>query len=119
MPLWLDEGLAEYFEVAANARIRGNPHLTHMQRQLRWKRAPNLAALEAITDLGDMNEKQYRNAWAWVHFLLHGPPLARHLLLQHVAEINHQSVPTSLSRKLTHEMPRWSTAFRQHFASLT
>ena len=46
VPLWLDEGLAEYFEVPAPLRASANPHLKSVRwaSRLRWD--PSLAKLE-------------------------------------------------------------------------
>ena len=73
VPLWLDEGLAEYFEVPAADRCQGNPHLKQVQRNVRWRRPASLVKLEATETLDQMDRDAYRDAWSWVHYLLHGP----------------------------------------------
>jgi len=70
IPLWLDEGLAEYFEVG---RGRSGLNVAHVQ-ELRdavsrgWR--PNLRRLEKLDDAGALTQLDYAEAWAWVHFLL-------------------------------------------------
>jgi len=74
VPLWLDEGLAEYFEVPADQRAFGNPHLAPLRWNLRLGAKPKLTDLESKGGLSEMGGTEYRYAWAWVHFMLHGPP---------------------------------------------
>ena len=76
VPLWLDEGLAEYFELKAELRADDNPYLKLLRRSLRWKRPPSIQELETYTQLEQMGPQEYQDAWAWVHFMLHGPPAA-------------------------------------------
>lgn len=87
VPLWLDEGLAEYFEVPSPERIAGHTHLRTLRRPgfVFWR--PNLQRLEALRDLADMGADEYREAWAWTHFMLNGPQPARAVLQRYVASI--------------------------------
>src|SRR4051812_13312780 len=73
VPLWLDEGLAEYFEVPASQRASQNPHLSSLKWQVRLGQVAKIESLEAITNLGQMGRNEYRDSFAWVHFMLHGP----------------------------------------------
>jgi hypothetical protein len=115
VPLWLDEGLAEYFEVAADDRARGNPHLATVRRLIRWRRPLPISELENIGQLEDMQAREYRDAWAWVHFLLHGPPEGRLLLQRYLTEIANQRVPAPLSERLPIVIPDADRIMRQHF----
>src|SRR5690606_12817525 len=56
VPLWLDEGLAEYFEVERALRASGNPHLARVKWGLRVARLPTLETLEAKVSLADMDK---------------------------------------------------------------
>ena len=47
VPMWLDEGLAEYFEVVPSHRSSGNKHLSSLKRSILFGWRPNLAKLEA------------------------------------------------------------------------
>ena len=68
VPLWLDEGLAEYFEVDANI-----PEAVHAEHVREWEIAlqenwsPNLFRLEMLTDFRDMTQRDYAESWGWVH----------------------------------------------------
>ena len=57
LPLWLDEGLAEYFEVgAANAGLN-QEHVEHLQSLTNWQ--PDLARLEKLQLAADMTQLDY------------------------------------------------------------
>jgi len=85
VPLWLDEGLAEYCEAAPPARLRGHPWLAQATADARLGRAVRLDALEAKTRAETLRDADYRAAWAWVHFLLNGPAEARDELRRYCA----------------------------------
>ncbi|OYW14949.1 MAG: hypothetical protein B7Z55_15370, partial [Planctomycetales bacterium 12-60-4] len=63
VPLWLDEGLAEYFEMPVNRRFDGSPHRRSLQWAIRFGWKPNLAALEGNHTLSEMDGNDYRDAW--------------------------------------------------------
>ena len=115
VPLWLDEGLAEYFEVPAPQRRVGCPHLSGIQRKLRWRRTPRLDRLEQIGDLTGMTQDHYQSAWAWVHFMIHGPRTAHQELVRYLAEIQASSPPEPLSQRLPRRIPDLYGTFRHHF----
>lgn len=74
LPLWLDEGLAEYFEVGRGKRGLNGSHVEYLRAQqaaAAWQ--PNLARLEQLTDAAAMNQGDYAEAWLWVHYLLESP----------------------------------------------
>jgi hypothetical protein len=102
IPLWLDEGLAEYFEVRAEKRASKNGHQARMKwsRRLGWK--PNLRALEAKNDLSQFTTADYRESWVWVHFMMHGPPEANQLLKRYLRSIQQNKPPGELSSYLRH-----------------
>ena len=61
VPLWLDEGLAEYFEMPARHRSFGHPHLAKLRWNMRFGMIRSIEELEKCRDLSDM---------AWVHSCL-------------------------------------------------
>ncbi len=70
-PLWLDEGLAEYFEMPGG--VGGNrEHLDRLVSKLRageWR--PDLPRLESLRPGDEMSGADYAESWAWVSYLLH------------------------------------------------
>ena len=113
VPLWLDEGLAEYFEVGNSARVFGHSHLQALRRNGLRQNAPSLARLERLAKLEQMGPSEYREAWAWVHFMLHGSPIARSELRQFLHDI--QAPPGKLSSRLASQVPNLDAEFVAHF----
>jgi hypothetical protein len=115
VPLWLDEGLAEYFEVAPARRAHNSPHLTRMRWGARFAQVPDIEQLEAISDLAAMGVDKYREAWSWVHFMLHGPAEAHEELVSFLATIRANSPPGKLARRLKNKMPDLNERYLDHF----
>jgi Protein of unknown function (DUF1570) len=115
VPLWLDEGLAEYFEVSANKRQFANPHLKWTRLDLTMSHVTKLEVLEAKRDVSEMNGTDYRHAWAWTHFLIHGPPEAHDELVKFLADIQSSTPPGRLSERLERRLPGLDKRLAQHF----
>lgn len=113
-PLWLDEGLAEYFEVAADQRANGNPHHKYVRWSAYFGQTPCLEDLEQIREVKQMTSSRYRQAWAWVHFMLHGPPAAREELRRYLADLQALTPPGLLSRRLRDRLPDLDSQFADH-----
>jgi hypothetical protein len=107
VPLWLDEGIAEYFEVPDAGPQRINAE--HAQRlttavQNGWR--PDLRRLEAIENVNEMHRLDYQEAWAWVHFLMHESPETRSLLLGYVESLQSGNEPASLAQIVEQNIPQ-------------
>jgi hypothetical protein len=100
LPLWLDEGLAEYFEGPGSRQGLNAEHLGRLPQDLAsgWK--PDLARLEALRSVGQMAPRDYRESWAWVHYLLTGSSPGRALLLAYLADLHALSDAQPLSERL-------------------
>jgi hypothetical protein len=122
VPLWLDEGLAEYFEAPYERRAFDHPHLSAMKWQLskvnlaaRIKSSsPSLERLEDLSDLKQMGAAEYRQSWAWVHFMLHGSPEAQEELIRFLSDIRAQTPPGKLSHRLRSRIPNLDERFADH-----
>jgi hypothetical protein len=116
VPLWLDEGLAEYFEVPADKRAFDNPHLSLLfKTEIQFGKVPRLADLEARRNLADMSATNYRDAWAWVHFMLHGPREAHEELVRYAADLAAGREPGELGPRLARRLPDIEQRFVRHF----
>ncbi len=115
VPLWLDEGLAQFFEVGAARRDSGHPHMSSIQWNARWGQVPKLQTLESKIDIAEMGRSEYRDSWAWVHFMLLGPPAAREELRAYLADIQHNTPPGRLSTRLANRLPQLDALYLEHF----
>jgi hypothetical protein len=119
VPLWLDEGIAEYFEEAGdepgtvkrNAVERLSLALTNG-----WK--PSMNRLEGLTEVADMGQSDYEESWAWIHFLLHGDPAVRETLVNYLADLRTSVNPEPLSNRLDETMLTANDRFASYVASL-
>ncbi|MCH8046507.1 MAG: hypothetical protein IID44_22605 [Planctomycetes bacterium] len=115
VPLWLDEGLAEYFEVAPKDRALGNSYLGTMRLMTQFGIAPKITSLEKKANISEMGGSHYRYCWAWVHFMLHGPREAHGELVRYLADIRAMTPPGQLSDRLSRRIPRLNKQFVKHF----
>ena len=71
LPLWLDEGLAEYFEVARGQQGVNRAHVAELNHRIAtsaWR--PDLNRLEQLVTINDMTQVDYAESWAWVHLMI-------------------------------------------------
>lgn len=117
VPLWLDEGLAEYFEQPRERRTYDNEYLGKLRWPARFGMAPKLTSLEKLEDFSRMTQTDYRNAWAWVHFMLHGPTTARDELVRYLDDLSRSTPPGLLSARLAQRLDNPQSEFSQHLKS--
>lgn len=115
VPLWLDEGLAEYFEMAQSKRAFDNPHAKPLTWDLRFGLVKSLTTLEAKRELKTMRSSDYRSAWAWTHFILHGPQQAAQQLWGFLGDIRRGEPPGLLSERLEGALPGVEDMLARHF----
>ncbi len=117
MPLWLDEGLAEYFEVARDERWAHHPHLANVQQHIA-SGPPDIEQLESLDKVENMTAEHYRDAWAWVHFLVHRRQLTRQLLIDQVDTRRRARPVLPISRIVELQVPKWRTEIVEHFQAV-
>jgi len=113
VPLWLDEGIAEYFELPRGEQGIHSQHVAHLTgRFLEGTWRLDLARLESLTTAGEMSQDHYAEAWAWVHWLLHTSPLRRRILQDYLADLRRDGRSAPLSARLAYYegSPATSTA---------
>lgn len=115
VPLWLDEGLAEYFELPPEVRGVNRAHLALMRRE---GFHPDLARLEQLNLVQQMTPAEYREAWSWVHLMLHGNPEGRQVLLSYLKQLRTTPTPGPLMPRLKTCYPDMNDALRGHLARL-
>ncbi len=119
VPLWFDEGLAEYFEVAGEKPGGIQPDYAHrltLGIQNGWR--PDLDRLERLEKTEQMQRADYREAWAWIHFLNHSSPETRQILLDYLHELQSNTNPEPLSKRLGRDIPSFEDRFLSYLAGL-
>lgn len=117
VPLWLDEGLAEYFEAPPDRRAWNGQHLRSVRWGAKLGLRPKLTDLEQKGDISEMNSSAYRGAWAWVHFMLHSSPETHDELVRYLADIRALNPPGQLSQRLRLRIGDADKRFLEHFRS--
>lgn len=115
VPLWLDEGLAEYFEVPSGDRLFRNPHLASARWLVPLGAIQKIEKLEKKTAVEQMGASEYRSSWAWVHFMFHGPFAAHDELVRYFRGLQRGEPAGPLSQRLRQRIPDLDQQFATHF----
>ena len=116
VPIWLDEGLAEYFEKPRETRGRDNPYFTSISRKIIFGSVPPMGRLERLKYFDQMGNNEYCEAWSWVHFMIHYSRDTHQMLagyIQLLSEHGDQTPP--LEPYLTKTVPETKKAYLEHF----
>ena len=115
LPLWLDEGLAEYLETPETRLGFNAEHVDRLPVDLKGGWKPDLERLETLNTVREMSPRDYREAWAWVHFLLNGPQPAKAALLAYLADLRAFPEAMPLSARLAKIEHEPSAKMLEHF----
>jgi len=88
LALWLDEGLAEYFETDLAQPGAERERVDHITQDLAEGWSPSLPRLESLSDIRQMTPRDYREAWAWVHLFLNNSQSEKEVLLASLASFH-------------------------------
>jgi hypothetical protein len=116
VPLWLDEGLAEFFEMPGASNGMNPQHLEQLRR---GEPRPNLARLEQLSEVENMSPADYREAWAWAHLMLRSTPKARDVLVGYLQELRSNPQPGPLRPRLATAFLSLDEALERHLSSLS
>lgn len=119
VPLWLDEGLAEYFEVVSDPRGMNRDYAMNVATQIANGWRPNLDRLEGLETVEQMQKADYQESWAWIHFLLNDSDDSRMVLTSYLRELRATSHPGRLSSRLNSTIPVADQRFLSYAAGLT
>ncbi len=115
VPLWLDEGVAELFEVTPSDRAYGSPHLAKVRWNARFGLKAAVGKLENKGEVAELTAADYRDSWAWVHFLLYGSREGHGELVRYFRDIANGVPPGSLDERLAARIPGLEQAYLSHF----
>ena len=97
LPLWIDEGLAEYLEEPESFRSESS-----RTKSARWKArvgwSPSIQSLENIPNAESMNADEYRDSWAMTCLLLNESEASRQALRDYLAVIHKGEAPGPFSK---------------------
>ncbi|GEM_PF-1093837 len=116
VPLWLDEGLAEYFETDPEAHHMQCGHVAELWEALRtgvWR--PSLERLERIERVTELSRRDYAEAWLWVHLLLQSDAIPPGFLVSYLAAGGKEG---PLSVRLRHFVAEPEELVRKHLERL-
>jgi hypothetical protein len=114
VPLWLDEGLAEYFEVPPDQKGINPRHLEQMRHSTSEPLKADLSRLEQLSQVQQMSPAEYREAWAWVHLMLRDRPEAKTVLVDYLTQLRTNPSPGPLYSRLTSVYPNPNKALERH-----
>lgn len=118
LPLWLDEGLAEYFEVPRGRGGYNAPHVADLAQRVLDGWRPDLARLESLKQAGEMSQLDYAESWAWVHLCLEGSPEAGVALRNYLIALRRDGKAEPLSIRLPSDVPHVQTLWLNHLQKL-
>jgi len=122
VPLWLDEGIAEYFELPRVEQGRHAEHIAHLAGRLlegTWR--IDIERLESLRVAGEMSQDHYAESWCWVHWMLHTTPERRKILQEYLADVRRDEKTAPLSVRLARAeggLVACHASLRSHLESL-
>jgi Protein of unknown function (DUF1570) len=102
IPLWLDEGLAEYFESPTERKGINAEHIGRLPGDISAGWSPDLARLESLRGVNQMTPRDYRESWAWVHYLLNTGQPEKAAILSYLADLRTTPDSRPVSLRLEH-----------------
>lgn len=118
VPLWLDEGLAEYFEIAGKPGQINPEYASRLSEAISSGWEPDMARLERLETVGQMQRSDYQEAWAWVHFMMHDGDDSRAVLLGYLKTLQTQKDAGSLVARLREDIPAFNDRFASYVATI-
>jgi hypothetical protein len=118
VPIWLDEGLAEYFELPPQRKGVNFAHVSKLRGGPDGAAQLSLSHLEQLTEVKDMHPAEYQESWAWVHLMLHSSPEAKAVLLGYLQRLRLTDKPGPLQPSLVAIFPAPEETLAEHIAML-
>jgi hypothetical protein len=118
LPLWLDEGLAEYFEVPRGLNGLNRPHVDELASELTKGWHPDLERLEHLRATSELTQAEYAESWAWAHFLLETSPERLQILRAYLQTLAKTQQAQPLSDELRRADAEISQRLMVHLAEL-
>jgi hypothetical protein len=119
IPLWLDEGLAVYYESPPSVKHVSDYCLDRFTRLRKTQPKPNLARLEKLDEFQQMTPADYAEAWAWVHLLMNGHRQPKGILVRYLQDLRVRGIKSdALHVRLRPAFLSLNEALGRHLAEL-
>jgi hypothetical protein len=119
LPLWLDEGLAEFHEVPRREQGLNRTHLDRLKERLEKEHwLPDLGRLEKLDPNREMSQDDYAEAWGWTYFLLLGRPESAAILRDYLHDLERQGTAAPFSIRLQSLTPQPDKALAEFLLGL-
>ncbi len=115
IPIWLDEGLAMYYQ---NGRRDGwEQRLADiLSKKVDEGWYPNLTRLEKMHSMSQMNLTDYAEAWSWVHLLMTDVPKGQAIIAGFLADRRRDVYPLApMSQRLIQQVRSPHSHWYSHF----
>ena len=120
IPLWMDEGLAEFFETGRGKRGSHSAHIHLLKTRLKQgKWSPDIRRLETLDQAETMTQLDYAESWLWVHFLLFNPQIRdQHLIQAHLIQLRKHGSAFGIADAIDEKFDSIESALIEHLKSL-
>jgi len=118
LPLWLDEGLAEYFEPPRDAHHVNEEHVSRLTAAIQGGWEPDLQRLEQLTGVSEMQAMDYHEAWAWVFTMLQSDNGDASQLVEYIHSCKSDPSPKRLSQAVASTLNTGKTRLIEKVAAL-
>ena len=119
IPLWLDEGIAEYFEIGRGKGGLNGPHVYQLANSFRrgdW--VPDLKRLESLVSASELTQMDYAESWLWVHFLLSSDSQSRSIIRQQLNSLIETGLADPIMPVIESAIPNFETRLIMHLKML-
>jgi hypothetical protein len=115
LPLWQDEGLAEYFETVNRPPTQHAHHYPAICSQVRFGQIADIKRLESLSPQLGMEAKDYRDAWSIVAFLLNASPETKKLYCDYLKDVQDKRAAGFLSHRSQSVLRTWHISYSDFF----
>ncbi len=106
LPIWLDEGLAKYFELPESAQGMQTGYRNGIIWRNRLRQSLRTKDLEKLRQISDVQGEHYRDSWAWVYFCLQHSNETRQFLQAYLQTIQREEVAGSFFDRFEQQFPQ-------------
>ena len=118
LPVWIDEGIAEYYEVPSSSSALHPVHGSRITWLVRLGHAPSLKAMERDSFDPGSSSGSYGDAWGWIHFLMTHSEASRRVLVDHLAAMHAGNDRMTLHQRLEQSLGNPRLEFLRHYQTV-